>query len=84
MKTYHQSSILTLGPLYHTAPSNTPQSVIFNISLKKSVGPQDSFAHLQEGLRCAFLQLPWLNGKVLQQLSYTPLELLQGVLKITM
>lgn len=54
---------ITLGPLDHIAPHNIPQSVIY-LSLKQGVKPADAFAHLQEGLRRTFLQVPWLSGSV--------------------
>lgn len=62
---------IPLGPLDHIAPWNIPQSVIY-LSLKQGVRPRDAFAHLQEGLRRTFLQVPWLIGQVHWQSRDTP------------
>ncbi|KAL8705622.1 MAG: hypothetical protein Q9201_001259 [Fulgogasparrea decipioides] len=62
---------ITLGPLDHVAPHNIPQSVLY-LSLKQDVKAADAFAHLQEGLRLTFLQLPWLSGSVHRQSEETP------------
>lgn len=60
-----------LGPLDHIAPHNIPQSVIY-LSLKQGVKAADAFAHLQEGLRRTFMQVPWLSGSVHWQSEDTP------------
>ena len=62
---------IILGPLDQIAPHNIPRSMIY-LSLKQGVKAADAFAHLQEGLRRTFMQVPWLSGSVHWQSKETP------------
>ncbi|KAH7305288.1 hypothetical protein B0I35DRAFT_414066 [Stachybotrys elegans] len=62
---------LILGPLDHLPPRHYTTSVVY-IPLKPHVTYSAAFSVLQEGLRQTFLDLPWLNGKVVWQSPNSP------------
>ncbi|KAJ9233848.1 hypothetical protein DTO169E5_6833 [Paecilomyces variotii] len=62
---------LPLGPLDHLSPPVYPPGSVY-FSIKSGVSWEAIFAHLQEGLRRTFLQVPWLNGKLYHQAPDTP------------
>ena len=62
---------LPLTPLDHLPPHNYTASV-FYLSLQPSVSPHEAFRVLQEGLHKTFAQLPWLSGKIWEQIAETP------------
>lgn len=62
---------VALGPLDHFAPRTYPAGVVY-LGMKDGVNAAEVFADLQEGLHRAFLQVPWLNGKVHWQSRDTP------------
>ena len=60
-----------LDPLDHLPPPVHPPGVVY-FGIKPGVSNAEVFAHLQKGMYHAFLQAPWLNGKIHKQSPDTP------------
>lgn len=62
---------IPLTPLDHAPPKNYSCSLNY-LPLKPGVTPERAFEILHEGLHRAFVQLPWLSGRVWPQSPDTP------------
>ncbi|KAH8680686.1 hypothetical protein BX600DRAFT_504446 [Xylariales sp. PMI_506] len=62
---------MPLSPMDYVPGTIYPAAVLY-FPLKQGTSPQQVFAHLHEGLRRTFLQVPWLNGRLYLQSQDSP------------